>query len=87
MQRVNHTKTIKLLVDKKSFSGCILVYDVTKTNSFQKLETWIEELELNTNQNIAKMVVGNKIDLPNRTVDREMGKKFAKQQRGMICNV
>lgn len=28
------------------------------------------------------MIVGNKIDLPNRTVDREMGKKFAKQQRG-----
>lgn len=29
------------------------------------------------------MIVGNKIDLPGRTVDREMGKKFAKQQRAL----
>ena len=32
------------------------------------------------------MVVGNKIDLPQqaRTVDRETGKKFAKQQRALF---
>lgn len=64
-------------------SGAILVYDVTKTSSFQKLETWLEELEINTNSDITKMIVGNKIDLPNRTVDREMGKKFAKQKRAL----
>lgn len=55
-------------------------------NSFQKLETWLEELEINTNRNIVKMIVGNKIDLPQnmRTVDREAGKKFAKQQRALF---
>lgn len=53
--------------------------------SFQKLETWLEELEINTNRNITKMIVGNKIDLQNqRKVDREMGKKFAKQQRALF---
>lgn len=30
------------------------------------------------------MIVGNKIDLKERTVDREMGKKFAKQQRALF---
>ncbi|CRK96488.1 CLUMA_CG010006, isoform A [Clunio marinus] len=66
-------------------TGAILVYDVTKTSSFQKLETWLEELETNTNQNITKMIVGNKIDLKDeRRVDREMGKKFAKQQRALF---
>jgi len=66
-------------------TGAILVYDVTKTSSFQKLDTWLEELEVNTNRNITKMVVGNKIDLQGqRTVDREMGKKFAKQQRALF---
>ena len=32
------------------------------------------------------MIVGNKIDLPQsqRTVDRETGKKFAKQQRALF---
>lgn len=55
-------------------------------NSFQKLETWLEELDVNTNRNIVKMIVGNKIDLPAnmRTVDREAGKKFAKQQRALF---
>lgn len=28
------------------------------------------------------MIVGNKIDLPNRSVERDIAKKFAKQQRG-----
>ncbi|KAG5667268.1 hypothetical protein PVAND_015255 [Polypedilum vanderplanki] len=66
-------------------TGAILVYDVTKMNSFQKLETWLEELEVNTNRNITKMIVGNKIDLQNqRKVDRELGKKFAKQQRALF---
>lgn len=53
-------------------------------NSFQKLETWLEELEINTNRNITKMIVGNKIDLKERKVDRELGKKFAKQQRALF---
>lgn len=45
----------------------------------------MEELEVNTNRNITKMIVGNKIDLQKeRTVDREMGKKFAKQQRALF---
>lgn len=56
-----------------------------KNYSFQKLETWLEELEVNTNRNITKMIVGNKIDLQKeRTVDRELGKKFAKQQRALF---
>lgn len=61
------------------------MFDISKQNSFQKLETWLEELEININRNIVKMIVGNKIDLPQsmRTVDREAGKKFAKQQRAL----
>lgn len=54
--------------------------------SFQKLDSWIEELEVNTNRNIVKMIIGNKIDLQDnmRKVDRETGKKFAKQQRALF---
>jgi Ras-related protein Rab-18 len=63
-------------------SGAILVYDVTKKSSFQKLDSWLEELEMNTNRNVTKIVVGNKIDLSSeRSVDREAGKAFAKKKR------
>ena len=48
------------------------------------METWLEELELNTNRSITKMIVGNKIDLPDRVVDRVEGAKFAKQQRALF---
>lgn len=43
--------------------GAILVYDVTNLQTFNKLETWLDELETySTTNNIVKMVVGNKID-------------------------
>jgi Ras-related protein Rab-18 len=43
--------------------GAILVYDVTRLQTFKKLETWLDELEAYpTKNNIVKMVVGNKID-------------------------
>lgn len=62
------------------------MYDVTKASSFQKLDTWLEELESNTNRDCVKMIVGNKIDLKNRAVDREMALRFAKKCRALVCS-
>ncbi|XP_067397535.1 ras-related protein Rab-18-B-like isoform X3 [Emydura macquarii macquarii] len=43
--------------------GVILVYDVTRKDTFTKLMTWLNELETYaTRSNIVKMLVGNKID-------------------------
>ena len=43
--------------------GAILVYDVTNKQTFNKLETWLNELDTySTKSNIVKMLVGNKID-------------------------
>lgn len=42
---------------------CLSVYDVTKRDSFTKLDNWLNELETYTTRNdIVKMLVGNKID-------------------------
>lgn len=44
--------------------GAILVYDVSNYNTFARLETWLNELEIySTKRNIIKMIVGNKIDV------------------------
>ncbi|GAB0094976.1 ras-related protein Rab-18 [Sergentomyia squamirostris] len=65
--------------------GAILVYDVTKKNTFQKLDLWLNELEIyGTRPNMAKMVVGNKIDQPNREMSRDDGFKFAKKHRTLF---
>lgn len=62
--------------------GAILVYDVTDRVTFVKLETWLNELNTYCNKtDIVKMVVGNKIDLPNREVSTEEGLQFARRHQ------
>lgn len=61
--------------------GVILVYDVTKRDTFTRLENWLNELETYCTRNdLVKMLVGNKIDKEeNRVVDRNEGLKFARK--------
>lgn len=58
------------------------MYDVSNRTTFDKLEMWLNELEINGNKpNIVKMLVGNKIDRPERQVTREEGLTFARKHR------
>ncbi|KAJ7972330.1 Ras-related protein like [Quillaja saponaria] len=62
--------------------GIILVYDVTRRDTFTNLsEVWSKELELySTNQDCVKMLVGNKVDKDcQRAVSREEGVALAKE--------
>uniref|UniRef100_A0A8C2PUQ6 small monomeric GTPase n=1 Tax=Cyprinus carpio TaxID=7962 RepID=A0A8C2PUQ6_CYPCA len=60
--------------------GVILVYDVSKWDTFTRLENWLNELETYCTRNdLVKMLVGNKIDKDNREVDRNEGLKFARK--------
>ncbi|OAY81708.1 ras-related protein RABC2a-like [Ananas comosus] len=62
--------------------GIILVYDVTRRETFTNLaEIWAKEIELySTNKDCIKMLVGNKVDKENeRKVTREEGAAFAQQ--------
>uniref|UniRef100_A0AAY4BDA0 small monomeric GTPase n=1 Tax=Denticeps clupeoides TaxID=299321 RepID=A0AAY4BDA0_9TELE len=61
--------------------GVILVYDVTKRDTFSKLDNWLNELETYCTRNdLVKMLVGNKIDKVGvREVDRNEGLKFARK--------
>ncbi|OXU20355.1 ras-related protein Rab-18-B [Nasonia vitripennis] len=62
--------------------GAILVYDVTDRSTFTKLDMWLNELHTYCNKtDIVKMVVGNKIDLPDRQVTTEEGLQFARRHQ------
>jgi len=62
--------------------GAILMYDVTNRITFDKLDMWLNEVEINGNKsNMVKMLVGNKIDRPDRQVAREEGLNFARKHR------
>ncbi|XP_055400010.1 ras-related protein Rab-18 isoform X1 [Bubalus kerabau] len=56
------------------------IYDVTRRDTFVKLDNWLNELETYCTRNdIVNMLVGNKIDKENREVDRNEGLKFARK--------
>uniref|UniRef100_A0A3B5B006 small monomeric GTPase n=1 Tax=Stegastes partitus TaxID=144197 RepID=A0A3B5B006_9TELE len=60
--------------------GVILVYDVTRRETFTKLDNWLNELETYCTRNdLVKMLVGNKIDKENHELDRAEGLKFARK--------
>ncbi|KAG2682804.1 hypothetical protein I3843_10G001700 [Carya illinoinensis] len=62
--------------------GIILVYDVTRRDTFTNLsDVWAKEVELySTNQGCIKMLVGNKVDIDSeRVVSREEGIALSKE--------
>lgn len=60
-----------MLTLTSSFS--LSVYDVTKRDTFTKLENWLNELETYTTRNdIVKMLVGNKIDKVSHSVQNSL---------------
>ncbi|CAO2824138.1 unnamed protein product [Amaranthus hypochondriacus] len=62
--------------------GIILVYDVTRRETFTNLsDVWAKEVELySTNQDCVRMLVGNKVDKDSeRAVTREEGSALAQQ--------
>jgi len=62
----------------KGAHGIILVYDITDKQSFKDVENWLAEVEKHANENVNKLLVGNKSDLEqNRQVSYDEGKAFA----------
>lgn len=63
--------------------GAILVYDVTRPESFKKIESWLDELNCFIVKDIVKMIVGNKIDLE-RKVSTEEGLNLARKHSALF---
>ena len=64
-------------------SECIvLVYDVTKSETFYNLDEWIKFIQ-ETIEIRNLIVVGNKIDLPEREINRVTGNNWAMKHRGI----
>jgi len=60
--------------------GIIIVYDVTERETFENVATWMQEIDKYANDNVCKVLVGNKIDMvAERKVSREEGEEMAKQ--------
>mmetsp|Transcript_22672 Transcript_22672/g.80926 ORF Transcript_22672/g.80926 Transcript_22672/m.80926 type:complete len:163 (+) Transcript_22672:328-816(+) len=65
-------------------AGALLVYDVTRRETFHHLKRWLEEARQNANANMVVMLVGNKADLEHRRcVSTAEGAAFA-QDHGLV---
>lgn len=65
-------------------AGALLVYDITRRETFDHLASWLEDARTHANPNMTIMLVGNKSDLAHRRqVSREEGEQFAKEN-GLI---
>ena len=65
-------------------AGALLVYDITRRETFNHLTRWLEEARQNSNSNMAIMLIGNKSDLEHRrAVSTQEGEQFA-QENGLI---
>uniref|UniRef100_A0A9I9DUB4 Ras-related protein RABA4c n=1 Tax=Cucumis melo TaxID=3656 RepID=A0A9I9DUB4_CUCME len=61
--------------------GAMLVYDMTKRQSFDHIARWLEELRGHADKNIVIMLIGNKSDLGSlRVVPTEDAKEFAQME-------
>ncbi|KAG6418943.1 hypothetical protein SASPL_121150 [Salvia splendens] len=65
-------------------AGALLVYDITRRETFNHLASWLEDAKQHANPNMTIMLIGNKCDLAHRrAVSTEEGEQFAKEH-GLI---
>lgn len=61
-------------------AGALLVYDITRRETFNHLTTWLEDARQHSNSNMVIMLIGNKSDLDSRReVKKEEGEAFARE--------
>ncbi|TQE13401.1 hypothetical protein C1H46_000968 [Malus baccata] len=61
--------------------GAMLVYDITKRQTFDHVARWVEELRAHSDSSIVIMLIGNKADLGDqRAVPTEDAVEFAEEQ-------
>ena len=59
--------------------GIILVYDCTEESTFGNITNWLKQIETHASSGVAKVLVANKTDLPNKVISTEQGQALASE--------
>jgi small GTP-binding protein len=63
----------------KGAKGALVVYDITRPNTLDSVDRWINELKKSCDENITIILIGNKCDLESdRKVTKEQGEEKAR---------
>ena len=64
----------------RGVSGAVIVYDVTKQETFDNVKFWLQEIAQFGDENCQKLLIGNKCDLINqKVVDTQTAKEWSQQ--------
>ena len=63
----------------KNAKGIILVFDVTRRDSFDMVTFWMSEIQKHAIENVVKVLVGNQIDREERVIQKSEGKAKAEE--------
>ena len=64
----------------KGAIGALLVYDITRRETFTHVTKWLDDVRTNSSKNVTVILIGNKKDLEDkRQVPYEEGEAFAKE--------
>jgi small GTP-binding protein len=66
----------------RSADAIVLVYDIGASLTFRNLPEWLAEVERYAGNSVHRILIGNKIDRPDREIENAMGKQFA-DENGM----
>ena len=67
--------------------GAIIIFDITNRATFKRAAEWFHELKQFTEGNPKVILVGNKIDLPEREITNEEAYKLAKEYKCQFYEV
>lgn len=63
----------------KGAKGALLVYDISRKDTFENVDKWIPDLRANGDEHVTILLIGNKCDLEqHRQVSKEEGEAKAK---------
>ncbi|KAL7671086.1 hypothetical protein ACOME3_005999 [Neoechinorhynchus agilis] len=63
-------------------AGALLVYDITRRETFEHVADWLEDARLHSSSNMVVMLIGNKSDMDSRReVSKEEGESFAAKNK------
>ena len=64
-------------VQYKGSDGLVLIYDITDSKSFDWIIEWIDKLKLDNTSNMEIILLGNKIDLDGRQINKSHSQEIA----------
>ncbi|MCJ8736943.1 hypothetical protein PDJAM_G00018200 [Pangasius djambal] len=60
--------------------GILLVYDITNAKSFENISKWLRNIEEHANEDVERMLLGNKCDMEDmRVVSKAKGEQIASE--------